>query len=490
MTTQGLQPQAPSDLRAQLVSSVAITNLDYTSNLPGSLVEDIASTDIAACVQSDSFLVDLVNSITPNGANPFLLQQFGILYGLQPQLATNTSVYVTFFGPPGFIIIQGFIVSDGSYQYVIQDGGIIGTDGQTMPLYAIATISGTWAVPVGSVTQMVTSVPTSIARQLTCSNAADGIPSTQAETISDFRDRTMTAGLAASTGASRYLKTLLGNVAGVQARLISARQDFTTGKFIIIVGGGDPYQVAYAIWRALFWPGGIIPAPIEISDVSSTNPAVVTTGNTHNLTTGMLESISGVQGTGIMPNINNTPANPTWMVTVIDAYNFSVPFNAATVSGFPPNVYSIGGVVSPNPIVEEVTIVDYPDTYLIPYTIPVQETVFITVTWQTDSPNYISPTAVATAVAPALQDYINGLPVGTTPINFYTMTEVFLDAIANILPAEAITALNFAVSIDTVGNVIVPAPNTGVVYGDPNSYFYTTLANITVEEGGFLPYGR
>jgi hypothetical protein len=294
----------------------------------------------------------------------------------------------------------------------------------------------------------------------------------------------MTAGLAASTGMSRYLKTLLGNIPGVQARLISVRQDFTTGKHIVIVGGGDPYQVAYAIWRALFWTGGIIPAPLEISGVSSTNPAVVTTGDTHNLITGMNESISGVQGTGIMSNINNTPANPTWPITVIDAHNFSVPFNASHTPGLPPNVYGTGGVVTPNPIIEEVTIVDYPDTYLIPYTIPVQETVSIIVIWQTDSPNYVSPTAIATAGAPALQDYINGLPVGTAPINFYTMTEVVLDSITSILPAEAITVLNFHVSVDGVG--IEPAPNTGVVYGDPNSYFYTTLANIVFEEGNFI----
>jgi hypothetical protein len=198
----------------------------------------------------------------------------------------------------------------------------------------------------------------------------------------------------------------------------------------------------------------------------------------------MLESISGVTGTGIMPNINNTPANPTWSVTVIDAYNFSVPFNASTTAGLPPNTYTIGGIVTPNPIVESVTIVDYPDTYLIPYVIPVQETVSITVTWQTDSPNYVSPTAIATAVTPALQNYINGLPVGTTPINFYTMTEVFLDALANILPAEAVTVLNFAVSIN--GVPVSPAPRTGVVYGDPNSYFYTSPTNIVIEEGSYV----
>ena len=485
MTTQGLQPQAPADLRNQLLASVAATNPDYTANLPGSLIEDIASTDIAACVQSDSFLVDLVNSIAPNGANPFLLQQFGLLYGLEPQGETNTSIYVTFYGPAGFIIVQGFTVSDGTYQYVVQDGGIIGTDGVSMPLYAVATVSGSWAVPIGSVTQLVTSVPTSVADLLSCSNVIDGTPSIAQEEIFSFRDRVMTAGLASSTGMSRYLKTLVGQVPGVQSRLISARQDPDTGKFVVLVGGGDPYQVAYAIWRASFWPGGFIGATIHIVSVSSSNPAVIFTAEVHSLVTGMKEAISGVQGTGMMGGINNTPQNPTWLVTVIDNRSFSVPYDTSSIG----TGYTMGGTVTPNPINEIATLTDYPDSYAISFVLPIQETVYITVIWETDSPNYIAPTAIASAAAPALVDYVNSLAVGITPINFYSMTEVFLDSIAGILPAEAVTVLNFEVSIlDQVTNTVVPiAPpsGTGVVYGDPNSYFYTTLANITIKEGGF-----
>jgi hypothetical protein len=472
MTPQGLQPQSPVDLRQQLVAGVATTNPEYTDNLPGSLIEDICSTDIAACVQSDSFLVDLVNSITPNGANPFLLNQFGILYGLRPQAATNTSVYVTFFGPPGYVIVEGFQVGDGQNQYIIQDGGIIGISGETLPLYAISPVSGSWAVPEGSVTIVLTSVPASIADNLSVTNLSGGIPAVAQEAISDYRARTMTAGLAASTGMSRYMKTLLGNIPGVVPRLVSARQDPETGRYIAIVGGGDPFMVAYAVWKAIFWTGGLLYAPINISQISQTNPAVITTANNHNFISGMVEQINGVQGTGAMNSINGK----ILLVTVIDNKNFSVPFDAT-----PPGCsYLIGGTVSPNPIVEEITVQDYPDNYLIPYVIPVQERVTLTVIWQTDSPNYISAVAIATVAAPALQDYINNLPVGTTPINIYDMTAIFVDSVSGILPAEAITVLDFIVGIDGVG--IAPLPGTGVIYGDPNSYFSIESPDITITE--------
>ncbi len=481
MTSQGLQPQAPADLRAQLVAAVAATNQDYTANLPGALVEDVASTDVAACVQSDSYLVDLVNSVSPNGANAFILQQFGNLCGLRPQVATNVTIYEVFYGPPGLVIVEGFVVSDGSYQYNVVDGGIIGSNGQSLPLYCVAILPGTWAVPAGSVTLLQTSLPASVIDLVTCTNPTDGIPSTAGESASDYRDRVFTAGLAASTGMSRYMKTLLGNVPGVQARLISARQDPVSGRYVAICGGGDPYQVAYAMWRALFWTGGFLPAPIEIDDISSSNPAIVTTAQNHNLVTGMVETLTDIQGTGVFPTLNGMSL-PVTVPTVggqPSLNTFTIPFNTA-IAG---SAYTSGGVVSPNPIVEEVSIFDYPDVYIIPYVIPPMEAVFIEVIWQTDSPNYVSPSAIASLAGPAIQDYINSLPVGTAPINVYDLTSIFLQATASAVSSEAITVLTFQISID--GMPVAPAPGTGVVYGDPNSYFLTDLSQIVFSEGGF-----
>src|ERR1700674_533011 len=78
---QGLQPQQPADLLAQLLAAVAATNPGYTANLPGSLVEDISSTDVAAIALIDQAKVELVNSLTPLAANNFLLTQLGQIYG-------------------------------------------------------------------------------------------------------------------------------------------------------------------------------------------------------------------------------------------------------------------------------------------------------------------------------------------------------------------------------------------------------------------------
>ena len=126
MTSAGLQPTSPITIRQALIDRVAATNPGYTANLPGSLIEDISSTDVAAIALADAARVELVNSLTPYGANDYLLRQLGNIYGVPLGRDSTTSVLVVFSGSIGFVISAGFTVSDGTYQYVVQTDGIIG----------------------------------------------------------------------------------------------------------------------------------------------------------------------------------------------------------------------------------------------------------------------------------------------------------------------------------------------------------------------------
>ncbi len=244
MSASGPVPTAPNALRQALIDAVAATNPDYTANLPGSLIEDIASTDVGALTTIDQARVDAVNSITPYGANPFILAQLGAQAGILQGTPTNTNVYVVISGPAGYVIPQGFIVSDGTYQYVIQTGGIIATAGSTPQLYAVANQSGSWAVPASSVTQIVTSVPTGYT--LTVTNPEAGTPGSAAESVQSYRARVLQAQQVAGQGTPAYLQTLLEAVPGVTPRLVSILQ--VSGGWEVICGGGDAYAVAGAIY--------------------------------------------------------------------------------------------------------------------------------------------------------------------------------------------------------------------------------------------------
>ncbi|MHB8406453.1 MAG: baseplate J/gp47 family protein [Gammaproteobacteria bacterium] len=234
----------PATLREALIDSVAAEVPGYTAILPGSLVDDVAGTDVGALIAIDQARVDAVNSVTPYAANPYLLAQLGQQFGLPQGLGANGSVYLVFTGSAGYVIPPGFLVSDGTNQYVIQDGGTIATGGTSSPLYAVATNSNIFAIPAGSVTQVITSVPSPYT--LTVTNPLAGTPAQAPETVESYRSRLLTAYQVAISGTPAYLKTLLLAVPGVSPRLVAVLQNGTLWE--VICGGGDPYQVAGAIY--------------------------------------------------------------------------------------------------------------------------------------------------------------------------------------------------------------------------------------------------
>ena len=289
ISSAGAVARLPAAIQADLLARVAATNPGYTATLPGILIEDISSTDIAAIAECDSAMVETINSLTPYGANLFLLAQLGQMLGIPVGQQSNTSVLVRFTGTPGFVIAQGFVVSDGTHQYVLTVGGIVGEAdpitglGTTSLLFAVAGEAGSWAVPPGSVKQLVTSIPPLISLEVI--NPEAGLPGQQTETAESYRKAVLQANLAASQGMARYLKTLVGNVPGVQRRLISVKTR-DDGKWMVIVGGGDTYQVANAIWTALFDVNNIVGSELIIAGITNALPGVITTFLNHGLVAG------------------------------------------------------------------------------------------------------------------------------------------------------------------------------------------------------------
>jgi hypothetical protein len=466
ISAAGATPTPPATLRANLVAGVVATNPDYTANLPGTLIEDIASTDVYAIGTCDSALVETINSITPFGANAFVLAQLGTMLGLTPGTPTNTSVLVVFSGPAGLAIPTGFTVSDGSYQYVVQaPGGIIESAGSSAPLYAIAVLSGSWPVPSGTVNQLVTSPPPNLSPALTVSNPTSGTPSNSAETEASYRARVLQANLAASQGMPRYLKTLLMNVPGVQTQLVSVQQQIGGG-WSVICGGGDPYAVAFVIWIALFDVSTLTGAVLSVVAATKANPGVIETSIDHNFATGQ---------DVVIADSNPTQWNGSYSITVVDETHFSI---GVDTSGF--STYIGSGVVTPVLRDVAVSINDYPDTYLIAYINPPQQSVALTVTWNTTSTNSVSAAAISQLATPAIVAYINSITVGQ-PINLLEIYAAFQGAVANVLSPQLVTRLVVSVSINGVG--VSPSSGTQIIVGDPSSYFFTDAGLVTVLQG-------
>ena len=244
----GPVPQTTDALRQLVIDTATQLAPGITTDLPGSLVEDMVSTSVGALVVVDQARVDLINSCSPYAANVHLLAQLGGMYGVQKGQGTNTSVYDVFSGPPGFAIPKGFIIGDGTYTYSVQRDTMIPSSGQTEPVYCLATTDGTWAVPAGSVNQIKTSLPDGIT--ITCTNLTDGLPGAQEQTFASYRSQVFQAGMYGVQGTPDCYRIELKNVYGVQENLISYRQA-ALGAWVAVVGGGDPYEVAYAIYKAV-----------------------------------------------------------------------------------------------------------------------------------------------------------------------------------------------------------------------------------------------
>jgi Baseplate J-like protein len=243
----GAQPTPPATINQNLLQLVTAIDPGYTI-LPAGLIEDLSSTATYAIALMDAAAVEFLNSITPILANPWQLIQQGNLVGVPQGQASNTSVLVVFTGTPGFVVAPGVVVSDGTNQYTVQDGGAVQTGGKTAALFCLANAAGSFAVPINSVTTIVTSIPgTGIT---SCTNPNTGVPGAPPQLESDYRGQVLTAWRASAQGMGTYLKTLLNNVPGVQSRLISVQQASSGWK--VIVGGGDPYAIAYAIFSGLF----------------------------------------------------------------------------------------------------------------------------------------------------------------------------------------------------------------------------------------------
>lgn len=274
VTAAGMQPQDPQDIRDQIKAAAVAQSPGITTDLPGILVEDILSTDTPAVALCDQARVELVNSLTPYGANEALLGQQGQIYigQAQPGQPTNTSVLVVFsYSTAGLVIPNGTLVGDGTNVYQVQGGGVIKSTLSSSPITAIAvTPNSTFGVPANTVTQIKSSVPVG----LTVNNPTAGTPGGATETWSSFRARVLQAGLAACVGTARFIKTLIGALLGAQSNLISVQQ--ASGGLRIVVGGAaDTFEIANAI-------------NMSVADVSTLQGSAVSSGR--NVTVSLIDT--------------------------------------------------------------------------------------------------------------------------------------------------------------------------------------------------------
>ena len=285
------------------------------------------------------------------------------------------------------------------------------------------------------------------------------------EDSATYRARVLGAGLVTATGTPNMIKTLLTSVNGVNPQLISVQRNTYYGQWEIIVGGGDPYAVANAIYLGCGDPNSLCGSAMVVESITNANPGVVTTNLFHGFSTGQVIQINGATGMTGINGVNLT-------ITVLSLTTFSIGINT-TSSG---TYVSGSGIVTPNSRNQVISINSIPDTYTIPFVVPVQQTPVVAVTWNTIASNLTANTTVTALATPVIVAYINALEIGQ-PINVIELQTVVANSLVSVIPTEQLITLTFAVTIN--GQAIPPATGTQAIYGDPEGYYYMTSANVT-----------
>ena len=524
-------PTPPLTLLNTLTNNVLATNPGYTNNLPGTLIEDISSTDIAAVSLIDQACVDLINSMSPLVANAYLLTILGAQTGIQPGVLSNSNAYILFTGIAGFSIQSGFVVSDGLNQYTIQDNGVLANGIQATFTASIAT------------NQLTISAMTTGQIMVGDSFTGSGVPANTVITAfvsGTFGgagvytiNNTATVSSEAMTGATHGTATLYA-VANNYGTWAIPANSITT--IITSVPTGYPLTItnpvsgtvataaeSESLYRARINQAQLAPMTASVAkvktalqnipgvqarsvSVGATGKMMVAGGDPYliadalflnlfdfvdfrgssansNTWTGTgsiagnvltMTAVTGTIALGDIVSGNNLVA-PTIINSFISGIGgtgtYGINYNQTVASESLSGNNSLRNVVVP--------IINSPDIYSILFVVPIQQTVAITVSWSTTAPNFTANTAIQNAVTSAYVAYINSILVGQ-PINVYQLQQLFLDSIVSIVSPSYISNLTFLVYINSV--LTAPAAGTGLIYGESSgeSFFVTNATLITV----------
>ena len=457
----GPVPLTAQELRDKITAYAKSQSPGYTDNLPGSLIEDIASTSVGALLTCDAARVEVLNSIGPRTANEFMLNELAAQYGVPTRKdAGLTSVNLEFSGPPGFNVPKGFTVGDGTHQYATEKGIIIPTGGESDPVTAYATTPGVWAVPANTVNKLVTSTPEGI--NLTVTNPYSGIPAADKETLYDYRARVWEAGMTTVSALPSTIRTALAAVKNVNPRLVSVIR--VDDKFVVMCGGGDVFDMAGAIFNSAGDFTKLNGVTLGIEAFGKGTVTTIRTTITHGFSTGEKIKLNGVTS---IPDLNGKE----FVATVTGPRTFTIPYNSTG------KTWNETGYVTPNFRNQLVTISDWPDEYAIPFVIPLEQDVKIEYQWRTDGVNYLTSETILALVKEPTLSYINGLFAGNA-INLNTLKDIFLTAVGEVLNRDLFTYLRLVVTID--GVITEPENQTDIIPGDRYSYFYAEDAAVTV----------
>ncbi|KLI30737.1 baseplate J/gp47 family protein [Brachyspira hyodysenteriae] len=259
----GVIKDSPTVIRERLLNK-AIEEVEGFTNLPSGIQNNLIDESVIIENEIQDMLANVMNSISPSYANDFIVRELGEAFGLKIKDQALPNTTITFYGLAGVIIPEGLEVgnADGSKKFITTKSDIINATGQ-VSIYCEGADYYDTPTPANTLNILLNQV----LNVTSCTNLNDAVETTPAETISEFRSRFQTRALANRSGTVATLDNALKEIEGTVDRLCTYKASQIVEKGVskavleIIVGGGDDYSVALAIFNSILYPDILVSNP-------------------------------------------------------------------------------------------------------------------------------------------------------------------------------------------------------------------------------------
>lgn len=282
----GYVKRTPTEIQDAIIAELRRINPDF-QKMDFDVQANMIDTAIAGLLVHENIMECLFNAYSFNSANEWFFKEMGEELGLRMKNAYNAQVTLEFIGMPGDIIpIHTKVKSaDDQYEFETWDYAVIGSTGRvSVTAYGEADT----ICPAHKLQVLVTLLSDGIA----VTNPMPSLAKIDKETFDEFKLRAQARLRSPRMGGELYAESLLKELNGVDSRLVGfyykrlviPYQDM--GKFdengipiegtvapeelclIIaieaVIGGGDDFEVALALYRAFFQTQNLFSFPSDV----------------------------------------------------------------------------------------------------------------------------------------------------------------------------------------------------------------------------------
>lgn len=265
LTANGVEKSTITEIREDLQDKAYLSIKDF-SNLPSSIQNNLIDEASIIVNEFEDMIANVMNGISPAYANDFIISQLGAAFGVKRKDKSLQNVMIEWTGLAGVIIPSGSQVAseDGVYMFSTAEQCIIREDGKAT-VNAIADDYYDKVIDAHTLNVMITD----ILNIESCDNPNSSSEPILEESITDYRARVQNRCLANRSGTVATLHDNILKVQGVSSRLITYRTDteilegYRMNTIEVVVGGGDDYQIAEAIFNSILFPENLTSKPSD-----------------------------------------------------------------------------------------------------------------------------------------------------------------------------------------------------------------------------------